>query len=330
MSDIKRKILRELSENSRISITHLAAKLHCSRNTISSNIKRLEEEYGMQYILDFNKQRLGLTQLHVWLVKFDRMPPHDVIKRSFAAAKGVQIVAQTNGDFDLFAFIIADTPENYVKNGMAAIAGLLDYKPKISIALLMLKHTGFFPVDDYAIELFSNRFKLSKLDIRLLSTLNSNSRLGYGDLAKRLGTSPETIRYRMKRIARLGVIDQFTIVLKRPPLEHTSIFSVDYELAPGVLARARSAQGYYLSSDGKGLPIMNRFQFLGLMSGAFLLLGICYSESEERAIRDVVLAHKELYRPDNPEIRFAEVTRIIKGALPARSLDLKKHFHSLS
>lgn len=61
-SYIKRSLLRELSGNSRVSVTNLSKRLRCSRNTVINNIKFLEKEFDLKYTLQINKEAIGLIQ----------------------------------------------------------------------------------------------------------------------------------------------------------------------------------------------------------------------------------------------------------------------------
>jgi DNA-binding Lrp family transcriptional regulator len=54
-------------------------------------------------------------------------------------------------------------------------------------------------------------FKLNGRDEEILKILEKNGRVSILSLAKRLGVSHETIRYRLRKLLKAGVIERFTI-----------------------------------------------------------------------------------------------------------------------
>ena len=82
-SYIKRALLRELSEDSRMSVSTLAKKLRCARNTIISNMNILEKEFGLHYTLEFDKEELGLSQNQIWSIKLGKKPDVNEIRKIF-------------------------------------------------------------------------------------------------------------------------------------------------------------------------------------------------------------------------------------------------------
>lgn len=57
------------------------------------------------------------------------------------------------------------------------------------------------------------KHKIDKKDKRILRELDINSRVSYADLAKKLSTPPETIRYRVEKLLSLGIIRNFLPVI---------------------------------------------------------------------------------------------------------------------
>lgn len=328
-SRMKRMLLRELSQNARMPITELAKRLGCSRNTIVSNMEALEKEFGLRYTLEWNKVGLNLNYRQIWCIKFGKKPKLDELKRVLENDRAVQFAARTDGDFDLIINLLADSGDNYIKWSLKTVSALLPYVPTIRPSQIVMVHTGFMPIQTSMIEALDLGFLgLDALDKRILTMLNDDCRMGYNTIAQRLGEDVETIRYRMKRILGKNIIERFTVIVERPPERYKMAFFVNYELAPGLIERYRKARQYYFDAS-ENLPIINPFQYLSLVSGSFLLFGLGSFENEETAIRDVVVAHKEIYEEDNPSIYYAEVTDVLKGYFPMRSIDLKSTYKSI-
>src|SRR5208283_1892641 len=73
---VTRKILRALSENSRISISDLAKGLGTSRMTARLKLKRVSEEFNIRYTVEFNESMLKLAAPHLIVVKFGSKPDY--------------------------------------------------------------------------------------------------------------------------------------------------------------------------------------------------------------------------------------------------------------
>jgi DNA-binding Lrp family transcriptional regulator len=139
----------------------------------------------------------------------------------------------------------------------------------------------------------------------------------------------ETVRYRIKRILKLGLIRRFTTIARKPPKDYSIAFLANYELAPGIVERYNEARTYYTTIDGK-LPLFNSFHYLALLSGSYLLFGLGSFENEETAIKQAIMEHKEIYKEDNPEVSYGKITNVIKGAMPIRNIDLGKDYRSIN
>jgi Lrp/AsnC family leucine-responsive transcriptional regulator len=321
-SYVKKALLRELSENSRASVTELAKKLKRSRSTIISNMRSLEKELGLEYTIEFDKQAFGLVQIHLVKMRFGKKPGVEAIRRTFKNDDIAQLVAITEGDFDLFVRVVTDDTEKYVKWALETALKLLPYQPTLEPSMVAMVHTGFMQMPSEILKhMCSTVLGLDPLDVKILTTLNSNARTSYREMAKMFGEHVETVRYRIKKLMSMNLIRRFTVIAKKPPTDYNVAFFINLKLSPGLIARVREAQRYYESVDGC-MNIINSFQFLALTSGSSLIFGVGCFPDEETAIKDVVLAHKRIYAPDQPIISFARIKQIIKGNPPIRNIDL--------
>jgi DNA-binding Lrp family transcriptional regulator len=326
-SYVKKALLRELSENSRTSITVLSKKLKCSRNTVVSNMKALEKEFDICYTLEFNKGKLGLVQNHICSISFGIQPNMQEITEIFKNDDYVQLIAKTEGDFDLLIYISTNSGDAHIRWVLSTISKLLKYRPSIEISLVAKTETGFTPVQSTTIEKLELQ-NFDDLDKKMLIMLNSNSRLSYRAIAKNLKEDVETIRYRFRKLSKSPLIRRFTLIMRKPPTDYNMAFFIKYEYGPGILRRYEDANEYYLDLESK-FNVMNTLQYLALTSGTNLLFGVACFDNEERAIRVVVSAHKEIYKEDNPKIHYAMVKEMIKGNFGIRNMDISKSFSSI-
>lgn len=328
-SYVKKALMRELSENSRATVTELAKKLKRSRSTVISNMRSLEKELGLEYTIEFDRHAFGLVQVHVVKVRFGKKPSVEAIRRIFKNDDSAQFVALTEGDFDMYIRVVTDDTENYVKWALATATKLLEYQPELEPSMVAMVHTGFMPLPNEILKhMCSSVLGLDSLDAKALIVLNSNARMSYREIAKMLGEHVETVRYRIKKLMGMGLIRRFTVIATKPPTDYNAAFFINLKLSPGLMARVKEAEKYYESIDGC-MSIINSFQFLALMSGSSLIFGVGCFPDEQTAIRDIVLAHKRIYRSDQPIISFARVKEIVKGSPSVRNINLAKNYNPI-
>lgn len=327
-SYVKKRILRELSENSRISMTALAKKVGCSRNTAISNMNMLNKEFWIRDTINIDKDALGF-QKHVIKVKCGKKPAAVELKEIFKDDGIVQAVMLTEGDFDIFIDIVVQNSIAYAQWAARTTMKLLQYEPVFEPSLIAFVHMGFIPVPNKVLkDADMSVYDLDDLDKYILAELNRNSRLAYAELAERLGKPKGTIRYRMQKIMKLKLIRGFTIMMLKPPTDYNVIFFVKLKLRDGVLARVEKANRYFTESER--LPLLNRFQLLALLIGNDLMLGYGCFDSEEEMIRDIAVALKSIYSVDSPIIEIARIKEKIMGEIAVNNADLKAHFKPLS
>ncbi|MDE1834008.1 MAG: AsnC family transcriptional regulator [Candidatus Micrarchaeota archaeon] len=329
-SYVKRAMLRELSEDSRISVTKLAKKLGCSRTTVINNLKTMEKEFGIRYTIEFNKKPLGIAHNQILAIKFGVKPKPQELEEIFKDDDMLRLAAVTEGDFDLLINMVSQSNEEYIYWGLRTTLKLLKYRPTIKPSFIAMSHTGYIPLTNATLKRFiSNNKALDRLDRELLLQLNGDARLSHVALAKKLGSSVETIRYRFRKLSKSGLVKRYTITLDVPQSGYTTAFFMNYEFAPGIMSRSEKAREYYIGLDDK-LPFINSFQFLALCSGSFLLFGLGHFDNEGSAIKNTIIAHKEIYKENNPTLSTGRIVKVIKGDVPIRNIDLAKDYNSVN
>ncbi len=325
-SYVKRALLRELSENSRTPVTTLAKRLKCSRNTVINNIKAVEREFSLFYTIEFTNDKIDTVQSRLWSVKLGIKPDKEDLKRMLQNYKPIRFAAATEGDFDLVMRIISESDEDYAHFAMKLSRQLLAYKPTIKPSNIILPHFGFMPISNDIIErLDLSDAGLDKLDKGIIMLLNENSRISLASMAKRLNCSMETIRYRFRKLQKSGLIRRFTIVMRKPKMSYGIAFFINFEFGSGAMSTHKEAYDFHLNVDEK-LPLQNKFQYLATLSGSDMIFGMGQFESKQDALKDAIVAHKDIYQENNPSIPFARITEVIKGEMPVRNLDIKKEY----
>ncbi len=213
------KILIELIKNSRIPINQLAKKVGLSREVTNYRINNLVKQGIIkEFYTEINETLLGFerfgcaVQLKGISEKEEKEFMNKIAKSEYVTYFG-PIIGKWNFAFD----IILKSKEELEK----VLSELFfEYKDKIKQHIInsMLIERGFFPA-----KIFGSNFEekvhkikqieLSKMDFKILKILRNNSRAEYTELSKKLNLTGNAIRYRIKNMEDLGVIDSYTIAI---------------------------------------------------------------------------------------------------------------------
>lgn len=318
----KKVIMKAISENSRISVSELAKEAKCSRNTALSNLKALEEEFGLLYTLDFRKDLLGLTQNHVILAKLGKKPNLRRIHETFKDDERIQFVALTEGDFELLFIVFASSGEEYMKWETNISMKLAEYGPAIEPSQLVTWHIGFIPMLQDSLEKIDfGRFGLDDLDKRILLILNANSRANYSEISSALNISHDKARYRFEKIVEAGIVEKFTAVITKHYVDDARAFFVKYKFTEGMDSRMKKVREYIMQEEEKFM-ILNRFHIVAPVSGSYRTFILTSLED----FRDFKKTYEDIFKVDEPHILSARVEKVVKGNMPIRNLDFKKNY----
>lgn len=108
LSELDRKLLSLLRENSRESFVHLAEALGTSEGTVRSRVKRLRET-GV--IRQFTIRTAGANVKAMIEVVSDTHVDTSAVAKEIADRAGVEVVYETSGTEDLVAVVEADDTE---------------------------------------------------------------------------------------------------------------------------------------------------------------------------------------------------------------------------
>ena len=209
-SPFVKRIVRMLSENSRMSITEMAKRLGVSRRTVEEKLKKAEKELGIKYTLELDENALGLDYPHIILIKFTSKPKLEEITKILIGSHIPQVAVMIDGTYDMFLYANAEDSNEYVYWDKTTQVLLSDYKAQWSPSDLAFKHLGFFPLRNTLIE----RLKIPDVYKAILLLLNENSRMSFSEMSRRLGMKPNTLAYNFNKLLKSGYIKRFTIVMR--------------------------------------------------------------------------------------------------------------------
>ena len=227
--DIKdKKILFHLLQDSRQPLSKIAKKVGISKELISYRIKRMQEKEIIQkFTTIIDDTKLGFFGLSYYY-KFDNINPSiraEMIKL-LVDSKYTRYVASTEGKYDMVVWYNI-VNQNIFINFYEEL--LRKYRKYLSNQIL----TG-----DIGIETFSYDFlisdtqrqitkiktkksdlkwfvieKIDDIDISLLKELSTNPRIKIIELAKKLKSTSNIIKYRIKKLINNGIIFGFSATI---------------------------------------------------------------------------------------------------------------------
>jgi DNA-binding Lrp family transcriptional regulator len=284
-------------------------------------VKKLDIRFTIE--IDFDK--LGFSERHIVYIKFRKEPPKDFLTIFFENDHIAQDVYLAKGDFDLIIFAAADTPMEYMKWETDLLVNLSDYLPELRPSEFIFNTLGYMPLNGTFTDFIKKDTKLDKIDRNILKLLNENSRLGYREIGKAVNVEEATVRYRVFRLVKRGIIARFTIAIQNSG-GVVSVFFMRYSFDKNTINRIFPEQRKHSMSEDESLPMINRTPMIILMSGSYRVFGMSFGKTKEDSIAAGMKWHVNLVKNNHPHEAHAVIIRPIKGLLPLRNLDAKKHY----
>lgn len=321
-----RMILKELSEDSRISVTDLAKKLKCSRITTSKILNEVIAKYKVRFCIEVDENKLGLLQSHLVIVKLEKKPKIEDLREIFANETKVNCAFLCKGDFDLIIHATTNDPRKYIMWESLVAGQLADYGVQLHPSQLMMMNFGYLPLTSDTLHKFA--IGINQKDLELLTQLCNNSRMRVSELASILKFSRTTVHYRIHTLLKKGIIKRFTICVGKPPQKHILTYAVNYHFNRTSPQRSVQMMEYYKQYDEE-LPLLTTFQLLAPLSGSYRFLGIALFNDKQEAIKNGITAHRRIFSEEHVEIKYAQITDVIKGSYPFRNIDITKNYNRL-
>ncbi|MCL5239112.1 MAG: AsnC family transcriptional regulator [Candidatus Marsarchaeota archaeon] len=320
-------MLRELSSDSRASVTRLAKIAKCSRVTAGKLVDVMSKELDIRFTLEVDLNTLGALDRHVIAIKLPKKPKLGVLEDLFAKEeKYVHDVYLTEGDFDLVVIATASNPIDYIVWETHLAEVLSPYTPNMKPSDISFLNFGYVPLNDSFVYDIRKEMKIDSSDRELLRLLNKDSRMSYSELGRQLNMNEDTVRYKVFKLKKSGIIKRFTIAVQRPPQSYILIFFEFWNyITPNYEERAAQDRAVLINAD-KDMPLLDTFQLSAPLTGSYgnFIMGIFNGKSE--ALRNAVNKHKKIYERDKVAIKQARIVKVLKGMLPLRNLDIKTNY----
>jgi len=223
-------IIYELEQNSRRSLGEIAKKLRLSKQTLHYRIQRLVTAGVVgAFITAIDSSSLGYVNHEVWIqlneINLER-------KKAFLdfliAHPNTRWVASCGGKFDLVVAILAENLvqfnsifkailrkfPGYVKNHYISISSELYNYPRTH---LVTNDAGGGRGTDKERKAAilggeQKKIELDEADLAILGMLSKNARIETIKIAQKVGIAPNTVRTKIRRLEKEGVIQGYTVL----------------------------------------------------------------------------------------------------------------------
>ena len=231
--DVKdKKLLYYLSQDCRQSDTQLSRKIGLSKNGVKYRIERLQKENVIKkFAAVINIGSVKLNTFTMLLRFNDDIYENKDIINYFNNHRFADWVVTMSGNWDIFVeFVFRDIHHlsSLVKEVINKFSNTLsNYQVFFSNDVLRVEHLVSDFYKDLKLEepVLKERgvkgYDIDAVDKKILNLLNQDSSLPYLQIAQRLNTTIDVIRYRIKHMINKGIIIKFFSDVSLPKLGYT-------------------------------------------------------------------------------------------------------------
>lgn len=218
---IDRKILAELDKNCRIPASALAKKVKKSPETVNYRIQQLQKRGIItNFITSFNPNKMGFYMFKVYL-KLENIPEErEKFFKELEKNKDIYWFGISDGAFDcVFAILSRSITEYYEKINsllskwkhliISKILGTMVDTQQYNKKFFTNDANGSFVV--FGGDVVAN--KIDDLDMRILTILTDNARIPLTELARKVNSTIDIARGRIKKLEEKGIILNYRIAV---------------------------------------------------------------------------------------------------------------------
>lgn len=225
--DLKdRRILYQLDLNARQSLTQIGKKVGLNKDVVAYRIKRMQEEGVIKNFWTLiDAYKLGYMVFRFYLVF--QYVSQDIKRRIIeylVKDDHVCVVNEIVGKYDLGVFLWIKDFNEFYRFWEQLLDHFGDYFLEKVFSIYVKWYTyrsSYLLVDEYKkedrldYEITGSRgrktVEIDEVDYQLLDALSMNARIPLIELAEQLGCSSQMVKYRMKNLVKLGVIQAFRV-----------------------------------------------------------------------------------------------------------------------
>lgn len=235
MDKIDLKLLESLNENAKYSISQVARRIRVSQQVADYRIKKLGEQgviLGFHTVINPLALGFRLFRISIWFSKIN-----EEFKESFLSylknQENVAWVGFTNSVWDLIIDYYAKSPlevENFINNFSKKFQNIDKYDVS-ELTLVIEKQYPYLSKKQILYKIQHYNKKVDVKDHKILISINKNARKPLVEISKETNLSIPTIRERIKKMEKEGIISGYRMFCNPKRLERESyklIFSLQH------------------------------------------------------------------------------------------------------
>lgn len=230
-----REVLAELDRDCRQSNAEIARKLRLGKHVVSYRIAQLEKSNAISgYYAMIDLSKLGKLSYRAYLKFYAMAPREREAVFDYLMKKDTWWVGELDGEWDVGFVMWARDHYEFEKFWGAFASRFQKHVEKYNISIYLRFHTysmGFLSERDqerveYMVGL-GGEAKTDAADLRILSVIAGNARIGTVEIAEKAGLSPVQVAYRLKNLVKRGVITGFRANVS---LEDLTLYKANFHL----------------------------------------------------------------------------------------------------
>jgi DNA-binding Lrp family transcriptional regulator len=212
---LDRKIMFELDINARVSASQLAKKLRKSKETVNFRINRLiNEKYVNGFYTVFNTSKIGYFYYKVYL-KFKNITPEkeEALFGYVLKQPHISYLASTEGYYDcIFLLFVKNSSDmaNFLNGFMKNYGEYIQQKDIVTFLTAHRLNQRFLYAGEENRDLYYpiplGNYELNSTDKKILEILSIDAKAPLTKIAKELSLDPKSVKYRMKKLEKDGII----------------------------------------------------------------------------------------------------------------------------
>jgi DNA-binding Lrp family transcriptional regulator len=339
--ELKLRILKALSLNSRASVNDLANYLHIPKPSAYILMNEAINEYGIVFVPEINIENiwryefLKLTKVHskremfyrtleqmhemgfeeyIVMIKFiGRVPGNEEFMKATKSSYMLQFASKLKGEHNFMMYLVGRS-FTHIDNFVTHFSTELKNYKFVSQIIRIRKGMGFFPIRNELIE----KFEIAEAYKNLLLGLNGKGRARIEDMSKGTDTNRVGLIYAFERLRNTDILSRISYYEEKPALKKTLLINID------VLNMTKFYKGqkeWYLSLVKRYEYRHNEIDFMCDISNPLGLFIIATFENQEEADKFIKNAKDMLKEGAN--IKYHLVEEVLLGKLGIRNMDMK-------
>lgn len=330
-------IAKNLSMNSRISLSKISKRVALSQSAVERRIRVLEDKIGMRYSMNIDATKLGYFTYIVYVRSNQSLPSRDKMLKELKAVPRIQLAAITKGRYCLILLLTAESNSS-VKDlirDLRSSDAFIEFRSKWYVTPYYLTY-GFLPMREEFFKLLEDRIwhrgidknlnsrafgAIRRSEYAVLKELSSNSRLPFSEIDRKFSLTQGSARYAFERLKSEGIVNEVSINITNVPMLYNAIILMNVIDSQKVIDTRKYLLRYMI--DEKDSQI-NRLSFgcdVYMPDGVFLSMPIF----EEHALKDSMDSLAENVK--GISVDYLIVTEVLVGCFNYRKIDVTQSYH---